>query len=307
MQHIALTDIEVAACIMSIAESHTLYELGETCQYAIKILTGTSAFGLYRLDDNRPELLYSGHVPDGFLNEYGAELAKSDPMLERLLETMLPVTGDTLRTTVGWKTSLMVDLLRRWGFSANMCSPIVYDNKLLGVLYTARDIDAGAYSDKYQQYMTYICRATSIALSKILTHDAALKDSNQPHSNLLLRQKLNEVKLPQRALEVALQVCHGRTNKEIARMMAISHYTVKEHVSNLCRKFSVQNRTELASRLHETVVPAKRLSTTVCAWPASSTNDRYNFSEQTKEPALSQKLTHVIACNSIKVYSGDYF
>jgi DNA-binding NarL/FixJ family response regulator len=56
-------------------------------------------------------------------------------------------------------------------------------------------------------------------------------------------------RLPPRSAHVATGVCRGRTNKEIAREMGISDQTVKEHVANLCRRFGVHNRTELAACL----------------------------------------------------------
>ena len=55
--------------------------------------------------------------------------------------------------------------------------------------------------------------------------------------------------LPPRSADVAIRVCRGQTNKEIAREMGISDQTVKEHVANLCRRFGVHNRTELAACL----------------------------------------------------------
>ncbi|MGY0574568.1 response regulator transcription factor [Bradyrhizobium sp. RDM12] len=54
---------------------------------------------------------------------------------------------------------------------------------------------------------------------------------------------------PPRSADVAIRVCRGQTNKEIAREMGISDQTVKEHVANLCRRFGVHNRTELAACL----------------------------------------------------------
>lgn len=299
----AVTDADVAACILVVAESRTLSDLGAACCHAITTLTGSSAAGLYQLKDNRPELLYSWRVPEGFLNEYGARLARSDPMLESIYETMRPVIGDTLRVNSSGKTRLMNELLGRWGFSANMCGPIVQNDKLFGVVYAAKNLGADRYTEKYSEYMHYICRAASVALDGMSAQDRwAAKDVQSPYpAHDFSRKFRNESKLPQRAAEVATLLCQGRTNKEIARMMVISHYTVKEHVSNLCRKFNVQNRTELASRLLEAVGSKGQQSIKVPLRPNKNLCAMYNGSSL----GFDALIAHDKQAN--ETYSADYF
>ena len=55
-----------------------------------------------------------------------------------------------------------------------------------------------------------------------------------------------EVPLTQRESEVLRQLAHGLTNKEIALALHISYETVKEHVQNILRKISVNDRTQAA-------------------------------------------------------------
>jgi DNA-binding NarL/FixJ family response regulator len=40
---------------------------------------------------------------------------------------------------------------------------------------------------------------------------------------------------------------HGQSNKQIARRLSISHYTVGKHVQNILRKLGVTNRTQAVS------------------------------------------------------------
>jgi DNA-binding NarL/FixJ family response regulator len=65
--------------------------------------------------------------------------------------------------------------------------------------------------------------------------------------------------LSSREMEVLACVTHGMSNKEIASMLGISHQTVKNHVTSILRKLSVEDRTQAAVyalrhgwvRLHE--------------------------------------------------------
>lgn len=63
--------------------------------------------------------------------------------------------------------------------------------------------------------------------------------------------------LTQRQRDVLGFVVAGSPNKEIAQRLSLSEVTVKIHVAALCRKFSVANRTQLATAaVHAGVTPA---------------------------------------------------
>ncbi len=50
--------------------------------------------------------------------------------------------------------------------------------------------------------------------------------------------------LSEREMEVLDCVVHGKSNKEIASLLGISHQTVKNHVTAILRKFGVEDRTQ---------------------------------------------------------------
>ena len=52
--------------------------------------------------------------------------------------------------------------------------------------------------------------------------------------------------LSEREMEVLTYVTRGMSNKEIAGYMGISHQTVKNHVTSILRKLSVEDRTQAA-------------------------------------------------------------
>ncbi|MBK8160438.1 MAG: response regulator transcription factor [Rhodospirillaceae bacterium] len=65
-------------------------------------------------------------------------------------------------------------------------------------------------------------------------------------------------KLSARQIEVLGHVAAGSPNKEIARALGLSEVTIKIHVAALCRKFTVANRTQLATAaLRAGVIPVK--------------------------------------------------
>lgn len=52
--------------------------------------------------------------------------------------------------------------------------------------------------------------------------------------------------LSEREMEVLIYVTRGMSNKEIANLLGISHQTVKNHVTSILRKLSVEDRTQAA-------------------------------------------------------------
>jgi DNA-binding NarL/FixJ family response regulator len=54
------------------------------------------------------------------------------------------------------------------------------------------------------------------------------------------------VRLTARERQVLAEIAHGRSNREIARALALSEKTVKTHVSAILTKLGVQDRTQAA-------------------------------------------------------------
>jgi DNA-binding NarL/FixJ family response regulator len=59
--------------------------------------------------------------------------------------------------------------------------------------------------------------------------------------------KKNDTLLSPRETEVLLLVSKGYTSKEIAKVLDLSYYTVREYVSNIYKKLSVKNKMEAVS------------------------------------------------------------
>jgi DNA-binding CsgD family transcriptional regulator len=246
-----LPERQLADRLMSIAESRSVRALGIACCSAITELTGSPTVGLYLLDGLEPELVYSRHVADGLLDNYRAGFWKRDPVLDCIMTQGRAVDGETVIGPQQWRHSPSFEMLHEWGFAYNMGGPLWCGQKIVGVLFTATTDTDAPYTMRSRQRMEMLCRAGSLALTNMTNagaidaHPAAIRvpePATTPVATL-------SASLPPRSADVAIRVCRGQTNKEIAREMGISDQTVKEHVANLCRRFGVHNRTELAACL----------------------------------------------------------
>lgn len=246
------SDLQIADYLMSVAESTSLRALGGACQRVIYQLTGSSTIGLYMLEADEPELLYSRDVPEGFLAEYRNGMAKCDLLIESVLEGGQVVDGASVFGPYNWPRSISFDLLHSWGFSWNMCGPLRCENQIVGIFYTATRHARTPYTPALRQRMEVLCRAVSLALTNMLRCGQLDRpDTGVGASHLPVVRGTSSLQhmLPPRSAEVAFRLCRGQSNKEIARDMGISDQTVKEHIAKLFRRFGVHNRTELVAFL----------------------------------------------------------
>jgi DNA-binding CsgD family transcriptional regulator len=246
-----LPELRIAAQLMSIAESRTSRALGVACCSAIRELTGSPTVGLYLLEGDAPELAYSSDVDQELLENYRSGFWKCDPVLEYIMTSGRATDGATLLGPRSWPHSPTFEILHQSGFAYNMGGPLIRGNRIVGVLFTATRNADMPYTPLLRERMDILCRAGSLALTNIM-NAGLLEDSKD---RIMMRtvpaspSLALTTRLPPRSAIVADNVCRGQTNKEIARQMGISDQTVKEHVANLCRRFGVQNRTELAAYL----------------------------------------------------------
>jgi len=57
--------------------------------------------------------------------------------------------------------------------------------------------------------------------------------------------KSENKEITKRELEVLQYVLQGKTNREIAKTLVVTHHTIKAHVASLLRKMGVRNRVEI--------------------------------------------------------------
>jgi len=77
------------------------------------------------------------------------------------------------------------------------------------------------------------------------------------------------LQLSAREREILASLSHGRTNHDIAEALAISLFTVKNHLKRIFRKIGVSNRTQAAARFNQELMRSELLASS--ALPANPT------------------------------------
>jgi len=243
-------EYRMAEQMVAIAESRSVETLGRAVSLAIEQRTGSPAIGLYLFKNACPALLLSSHVDEGMLGLYQSGLWRSGPIFNHVTATGCCGDGETLVGRDNWQRSSTFRAISQWGFHYNLGGPVRCGNMIVGLLYTAREQQHFSYTASDRLCMDLVCRATSIAISGLIGF-GALRGLEMPLHTKPARQYSPPATefLPPRLADVAIGICRGQTNKEIAREIGISDQTVKDHLAILCRRFGAHNRTRLAARL----------------------------------------------------------
>ena len=76
------------------------------------------------------------------------------------------------------------------------------------------------------------------------------------------------LELSAREREILANLAHGSTNHDIAEALAISLFTVKNHMKRIFRKIGVSNRTQAAARFNQELRRAELLPSQLVPAPA---------------------------------------
>ncbi|HEY2256553.1 MAG TPA: LuxR C-terminal-related transcriptional regulator [Variovorax sp.] len=91
---------------------------------------------------------------------------------------------------------------------------------------------------------TFWCHVSGRALNRAAPHEAGIWIFEDLGSRRTAKSELTP-----REREVAAQVIHGLTSKEVGRALGISHRTVELHRARLMRKYSAATTAELVQKL----------------------------------------------------------
>jgi DNA-binding CsgD family transcriptional regulator len=240
----------MAEQMVAIAESRSIETLGQAVSLAIEQKTGSSSIGLYLFKDACPTLVFSSDVDERLLDCFDSGLWRSCPIFNHVTASGCCGDSETLVGRDDWQNSLSFRAISQWGYHYNLGGPIRCGDMIVGLLYTARKQEDVSYTASDWLCMDLVCRASSLAISS-LTNFGALRGLEKPPPTRPARPYFPPKTefLSPRLADVAIGICRGQTNKEIARQIGISDQTVKDHLEILCRRFGAQNRTRLAARL----------------------------------------------------------
>jgi len=249
---------------LRVADCRSLAALRDALFSQADSVIGVVAMGLYMFDRaDQLELVSSRLAPQGFLDQYAREYAKTDTMLDCIVGERRTIDGFHFHGPVGWRRSGNYEILRGWGFHHNMGGAFVVNGQTAGALFVATAQNKDPFEESQVKRLELLCRAGSLALTAMrererfrceLSNSAAadwrdLLCGDDDRSGAPDDDDRPIDYLPARAGEVARLLCQGHPNKAIANHLGISVYTVKEHVQNLCRRFGALNRTDLVRRL----------------------------------------------------------
>lgn len=88
-------------------------------------------------------------------------------------------------------------------------------------------------------------------LSPSVTAQLIAKVSEEPDTGRQRQARRMVEQLTERELDVAQQIAQGKSNQEISQTLYMSIPTVKTHISRIFTKFDVDNRVQIAIRMHD--------------------------------------------------------
>lgn len=264
--------LRLGQLLMRVAESRTIDTLGEEVSRFVSDYVGSLAISIYALDGGSPKLLFSKEVPEGLHVEYRGSKTK-DLLLEYVATSGMPVHDQMMKGRPGWVDQGNLAFLRRWGFGHCMAGAIQVKERIAAVIYIGRSEACGPYCLQARAAMDLACRACGPAYAALEAGAGADIAARPPAIDEQAgggSEFPNVALLPPRGQQVAALVCHGLSNKEIARSLGISAHTVKEHLGTLYKRFKVSNRTKLVSVLMKLNDPPRRHSGRHLVTPESS-------------------------------------
>jgi DNA-binding CsgD family transcriptional regulator len=276
--HLEMTNAELSQIALRVADCRSLTALRDAIFSHADSMIGVVGMGLYLFDRaERLQLISSRQVSQDFLDQCEREFP-SNSMLDCIVTARRTVDGFHFHGARRWRHSSTYHLLRGWGIYHNMGGPFVVGGRVVGALFAGTALHDDPYDATHVKRLELLCRAGSLALTAMRERErlrcelsnAVVEDWPDPlpvdkdwsgdtaSSGAPAAAPGNQGafdhdrpldRLPTRSREVAWLLCQGQSNKAIARQLGISAHTVKEHVQNLCRRFSAINRTDLVHRL----------------------------------------------------------
>lgn len=96
-----------------------------------------------------------------------------------------------------------------------------------------------------------VVAAGQAMLSPVDTQKLVRRYAARAEDTRAARAKTRLATLSERELEIAIWVARGASNAEIATQLVVAEATVKAHISHILTKLDLENRVQVAIRVHE--------------------------------------------------------
>ncbi|MBF8436122.1 response regulator transcription factor [Halanaerobiaceae bacterium Z-7014] len=189
-------------------------------------------------------------IPDKTVDDYNDFYYKKDTIKKRFFNEKKASKSSLIMDYREWrKTEFFNDFLLPNSYFYLCGIDIHHNNQLLATLTLIR-------SKKSRDFKTIDLLFLNRISTCIGNHIYLLKEYNQNMTrNItfkeLQKERIENLELTPREIEIARLVKSGLTNKEISNRLFISKNTVKKHLQNIYNKCDVSNKVSLVSKLHQ--------------------------------------------------------
>ncbi|QKD05448.1 helix-turn-helix domain-containing protein [Mesorhizobium loti] len=114
---------------------------------------------------------------------------------------------------------------------------VVNGHSLVAIRHVDDDDRAGGHADERRPVGRIVCAGTHYLIYEAVYLPPATSDLPLSAADILTR----------RELQIALLISDGKLDKEIARQLGISGYTVREHIRRIFAKLNIGRRSAIAS------------------------------------------------------------
>lgn len=203
---------------------------------------GVQRWGISLMDPENRLVSFDAHgISDSFAERYQKYGVAVDPVLKYVQKYHAPAHEELVLPKGTWKQS---DLYKRccstYDHEHIMTGPVLGQGQLIGTINFARVGYVPAFNQLDLSNFGAVCTHFSTRLAELRKRSAIVP-------NLYFKR------LTPREIEIANLVAKGLTNPEIGTELWISRNSVKQALKRMFRKLDVSSRTEMASKLRNTL------------------------------------------------------
>ena len=228
----------------------TLDEYGYTILNEIRGYIPYDAAHLISYDNNKILDFKKINISDKTIEDYNNCYQQKDTIKKKFFNEKNASKSSLIIDYREWrKTEFFNDFLLPNNFYYLCGIDIHHNNQLLATLTLIRSKKSNDFTTSDLLFLNRI--STCIGNHICLLKEFYLNTSKNISFKELQKERIQNLELTPREIEIARLVKSGMTNKEISNRLFISKNTVKKHLQNIYNKCDVSNKVSLVSKLHQ--------------------------------------------------------